>query len=212
MNTTIGKSTGVILLLVTSLAAAASQAAAVGPHSVFDGFTAHIEQQVELDKRVFVAASACTEWFYKEKRRKPSGPSVQGVAYAREPGTFLLLDPSVNCRARYPGGLDAARKDFSKTQSTLSLSLTFYEFALVADRDDDERYSDDELQDTLGSMGLPFRPGLPAAGRLSMLNMHFDTIHTQGQFDLLMSGMTGLLDKGYRFTDHDKVALNRVMG
>ena len=94
----------------------------------------------------------------------------------------------------------------------MSLSLTFYEFALVADRNDDERYSADELQDTLESMGLPFRPGLPKAGQLSMLNMHFDTIHQQGQFDVLMSGMTALFDKGYRFTDHDKVALDRVMG
>ncbi len=204
--------------LVASLGAMSpftTQAAPQLQHEVFRAFTAHIERQVKVDKRVFAEASECTQWFYKQEHPKESPPpAVQGVRW--EPGApNAAARPrraALDCDARYPGGLVAAREDFSRAQSTLSLSLTFYEFALVGDRDDDERYSDLELRHIMESFGLTFNPGLPSALQVSMLNTHFDTVHKDGELEILMNGMGKLFDQGYRFTFHDKEALNRIMG
>lgn len=182
---------------------------------VFESFTAHIERQVEVDKRFFAEASECTQWFYqKERRQKPAPPAVQGIRW--EPraaaATARPREVTLDCDSRYPGGLVAAREDFSRTQSTLSLSLTFYEFALVGDRDDDQKYSDLELRHIIESFGLTFNPGLPSALQASTLTAQFDSVHQEGEFDVLMQGMGKLYDQGYRFTFRDKEALNRIMG
>ena len=174
---------------------------------VFQAFTAHIERQVQIDKRSFAEASECTQWFYKQERGKGSPPpAVQGVR------AILPHRAALDCHSRYPDGLVAAREDFGRAQSTLSLSLTFYEFALVGDRDDDQRYSDLELRHILESFGLSFNPGLPSALQASTLNAQFDSVHREGEFDVLMQGMGKLFEQGYRFTFRDKEALNRIMG
>ena len=179
---------------------------------VFRSFTAHIQQQIGLDKVDFVEAQVCTEWFYKQRYQKPAAPPVQGVAFHEGPDPrHRALTPS-DCPSRYPGGLEAARQDFSRTQSSLSLSLTFYEFALVGDRNDDEQYSAAELRDMLESFGLSFDTVLSPAMHLATLNAKFDALRKAGGLEALMLSMGTLYDKGYRFTGRDRVALNRVSG
>ena len=205
-----------LLTLVSGLLATPLGAGGGQRGSVFQAFTSHIQRQVELDKRSFVDASACTEWFYKQQRPKPQEPKVEGVGRRLDqPATHdvqIIRVSSSDCRSRYPGGIDAAREEFGRTQTTLSLSLTFYEFALVGDRDDDSRYNPAELRDILESFGLAFRPELSPATQLTTLNAQFDSVHYTGQFDVLMTGMGVLFEKGYRFTSRDVVALNRIMG
>lgn len=184
--------------------------------SVFRAFASHIEHQVELDKRLFVDASECTQWFYTQKRQKADSPKSQGISLRSSHRASQVWRTAtritLNCDSRYPGGIAAAREDFSRTQSTLSLSLTFYEFALVGDRDDDGQYSSSELRDILGSFGLVFQPELASTSQLSMLNAQFDSVHHMGQFDVLMAGMGVLYEKGYRFTNWDKQALSQILG
>lgn len=214
-----------LLTLIYGLSGASLWAGTTEPHSVFQAFTSHIQRQVEADKQLFVDASSCTEWFYKRERDKSREPRAEGIALRpSRPGPDAPDAPdapnamgtervsSIDCRSRYPRGLEGAREDFSRTQSTLSLSLTFYEFALVGDRDDDNQYSPVELRDILESFGLLFRPGLSPAMQLSTLNAQFDSVHYAGKFDVLMTGMTVLFEKGYRFTTRDVEALSRVMG
>lgn len=192
-----------------------TQAAPQLHSEVFQAFTAHIERQVEVDKRFFAEASECTQWFYQQERRKESPPpTVEGIRWEPDATSAAArpLQVALDCNARYPGGLVAARQDFSRAQSTLSLSLTFYEFALVGDRDDDLEYSDLELRHIVESFGLTFNPGLPSALQASTLNAQFDSVHEGGEFDVLMTGMGKLYDQGYRFTFRDKEALNRIMG
>jgi len=182
---------------------------------VFVAFTDHIRQQVQWDKQGFLDASACTEWFYKQRLQKPPRPTAEGVAFhAANPATegILRLAPAISsCYTRYPGGLEAAREDFSRTQSSLSLSLTFYEFALVGDRNDDGQYSLTELKDVLESFGLSFDAVLTPSSHLATLNAKFDTVHQSGGLDVLMASMGVLYDNGYRLTVQDRAALNRVM-
>lgn len=196
----------------------ASPAMAATPQqaSVFRAFASHIEHQVELDKRLFVNASECTQWFYKQMRQKADSPKPQGISLRSSHRASQVWRTAtritLNCNSRYPGGIAAAREDFSRTQSTLSLSLTFYEFALVGDRDDDGQYSSSELRDILDSFGLVFQPELASASQLSMLNAQFDAVHHRGQFDVLMAGMGVLYEKGYRFTNWDKQAMHQILG
>jgi hypothetical protein len=181
---------------------------AEGP-DVFRAFTAHIQRQVDIDKQQFVAAQVCTEWFYKEfQRPRAPRPPADAVTFvpAERP---LSVDERSDCRRRYDG-LDAARKEFSRAQSALSVSLTFYEFALVGDRDDDDRYSDTEIQDMIESFGLPFNEVLPAAAHLTALKGQFDTIQRDLGLEALMAGMGVLYDRGYRLSSHDQAALSRV--
>ena len=184
--------------------------------NVFKAHTLHIERQVDVDKRFFVDASTCTEWFYKQELDDQSPPGVEGIAYRPGQSDALTrgraLRAVLDCKSRYPGGLKAAREDFSRTQSTLSLSLTFYEYALVGDGDDDGQYSPAELRDIMESFGLAVQPELSPNRQLSRLNAHFDSVHQTLQFDVLMAGMQVLFDRGYRFTNLDKAELNRVMG
>jgi len=181
---------------------------AEGP-DVFRAFTAHIQRQVDVDKQLFVAAQICTELFYKEFQR-PRTPRPPADTVAFDPaGRPQHADDRSDCRRRYDG-LDAARKDFSRTQSALSVSLTFYEFALVGDRDDDDRYSDTEIQDMMESFGMPFNEALPPGAYLKALTSQFDAIQHDLGLEALMAGMGVLYDRGYRLSRHDQAALSRV--
>jgi len=173
---------------------------------VFSGFTSHIARQIASDKHGFMDAQVCTQWFYRHRDRQPARPPVQGVAYRTAVG-----DASDVCPKRYPGGLDAARDAFGRTQSTLSISLTFYELALVGDRNDDQRYSGRELQDLLEACGLPY-DGRSSSQHLAALTGHFESLHRSGSLDRLMAGMSALFDKGYRLSQHDRAALDKISG
>ena len=206
----------VILAFLGAIWVLPFHAASAQGSNVFQSFTSHIERQVTVDKKFFVDASSCTEWFYKQERGMQSPPKAQGIALhpehmaAGQPSRPLLM--AVDCNSRYPGGINAARKDFSRSQTTLSLSLTFYEFALVGDANDDGHYSDAELRDVVESFGITYHPERSPARQLSTLNAQFDSIHQALQFDMLMTGMQMLYDRGYRFTQQDKIELNRIMG
>ena len=117
-------------------------------NAIFQQFTQHIGRQIHKDKQAFSQANNCVSWFYKAKKTPP--PAVQGISWNATPSS----QPEVDCLRNYPSGMDDARDDFAKTQTLLSVSLTFYEFALVADRNDDASYSPTELQDLLRSLTL----------------------------------------------------------
>ena len=184
----------------------------VEPDNVFASFTAHIRQQIQTDKAGFAQAQTCNEWFYRHQRKKPTPPPVLGVSFRPVRSVDHGSAQTSDCPSRYPGGLDAAREDFSRTQSALSFSLTFYEFALVGDGNDDGRYSQRELQDILESFGLSFRPGDASATQVAVLTTHFDAVRKTGGLDILMTSMGLLYDKGYRFTAPDRADLNRISG
>ncbi len=172
---------------------------------VFQDFTGHIERQIKQDKQYFVDAQTCTEWFYKQQK-KPGQPKAEGIAFSGP----LPAVQTPDCPARYPGGLNAAREDFSSTQSTLSLSLTFYQFALVGDRNDDGYYNPDELRDMLESFGFSYDSSRPASAHVAALTSAFDGLHKTGGLERLMKSMGALFDKGYRLTPHDRSALDQI--
>ena len=176
---------------------------------VFQGLTGHIQQQIKQDKQYFVDAQTCIEWFYKQQRT-PDQPKAEGIVFS---GQLPVMHPAVqtsDCPARYPGGLETAREEFSSTQSALSLSLTFYEFALVGDRNDDGRYNPAELQDMLESFGLAYDRSRPASAHVTVLTSTFDGLHKTGGLERLMTSMGRLYDKGYRLTPHDRSTLDQI--
>ena len=179
--------------------------AAVG-HDVFQGFTLHISQQIVKDKREFVDAQSCTEWFYQRLRRQPQFPELEKVS-----STEMASEIS-DCLDQYPTGLDGARAAFSRTQSFLSLSLTFYQLALIGDRDDDDQYNAVELRDLVESFGMMFTERLTPGGYVTVLNEKFDSVRLMGEFNVVTTGMESLYKKGYRFTKADQAALNREAG
>ena len=173
---------------------------------VFQGFTGHISQQINSDKQDFYAAQVCTTWFYKNMK-KPPERTIEKISF---PPTYLDQDTTdFDCSNQYPNGLEAARKAFSQTQQALSISLTFYQFALVGDADDDGQYNDGELKDVLESFGLNFQDRLPSYQYILVLNGMFDSVRGKGELQTLMDGMGTLYDKGYRFSNADQVALNQ---
>lgn len=176
---------------------------------VFEGFTGHIERQIRQDKQDFVDAQTCTEWFYRQ-HKQPGRPRAEGVVFSGLEGRARPAIQASECPARYPGGLNAAREDFSSTQSALSLSLTFYEFALVGDRNDDGRYNPAELQDMLESFGLSYQHGGAASVHLTALTSTFDGLRRAGGLERLMASMGALYDKGYRLTERDRSALDQL--
>jgi hypothetical protein len=176
---------------------------------IYQDFTDHIERQIRQDKQYFVDAQICTEWFYKQQIR-PGQPKAEGIVFADQLPAIHPAVQTSDCPARYPDGLNAARKDFSVTQSALSLSLTFYEFALVGDRNDDERYSRAELQDMLESFGLPYDGNRPASAHVTALTSTFDGLHKAGGLERLMTSMGTLYDKGYRMTPQDRSTLDQI--
>lgn len=203
------------LSAVSSLSIIAPGSAVAAPYEsidVFRQFTQHIRRQADSDKREFAAASQCMNWFYRRERQKPAPPSVQGIAWNRpEPASGTSRPSSQDCDARYPGGLDAVRKDFQRTQTSLSVTLTFYEFALVGDGDDNGVYNSKELQDILGALGLPPESTQGAVGHVTALTGRFDSMHRSRSLESLMAGMSRLYEQGYRFTAADKANLDRVM-
>jgi len=175
-------------------------------NTIFQQFTQHIGRQIHKDKQAFSQANNCVSWFYKAK--KTPSPVVQGISWSATPSSQLEVD----CLHTYPSGMDAARADFAKTQSLLSVSLTFYQFALVADRNDDAIYSHAELQDLLRSLTLSYHDGEPTPNQVRALTERFDSWYRSRNMDALMQGMSDLYERGYRVTPSDRVELDRVMG
>jgi hypothetical protein len=197
--------------------------AAAAPIEPFVQITEHVQQRVTQDKRQFAIADTCTQWFYQQLRPRKSAPrsNVEPIAW-RPSDEKRLLNRSVaagessapDCAALYPKGLEQAREAFSSTQTALSISLTFYEFALVADRDDDWRYSPREIQDFLRALDLQ-QPAYDSNGsdaaHSQALKTNFDRIYQSRSLDLVVTGMGHLYDSGYRLTSADRNALDLVM-
>ncbi len=135
------------------------------------------------------------------------------MAEAEKISFFSLAqsDPDLSCARRFPDGLEQAREAFGHTQQLLSLSLTFFQMALVGDGDDNQDYSLNELHDVLESFGLPFQMGQPSRHYMGNLTNLFDKIRSEVQFQYLMTAMQTLMNKGYRFTDADQTALNQEL-
>jgi hypothetical protein len=174
---------------------------------VFNRFTRHIQQRVETDKIAFTKASGCTNRLYQQEKQKPAPAPVSPIRF----NPVVDTPNQEACLRDYPGGLDAVRKDFQKTQTSLSVSLTFYEFALVGDRDDDERYSAEELRDVFQSLDLPYDPAHPASIHATELAGRFDAWYHARNLESLMHGMERLYEKGYRVSSADRGELDRVM-
>ena len=176
---------------------------------VFRGFTGHISEQIRKDKQNFYEAQSCTTWFYKHIQQKPS-QHINTISFSLTSKPPQELD----CANRYPKGLEgleAARNAFSQTQQSLSLSLTFFEFALVVDRDDDGQYNGGELNDLFDSFGMEFQDRLPSDRYILSLNGVFDSVREAGKLETLVKSMEVLLGKGYRFTHADQAALNHEL-
>jgi len=175
-------------------------------NAIFQQFTQHIARQIHRDKQAFAQANSCLSWFYKLKKTPP--PAMQGIGWNATPSSR----PEVDCLRDYPSGMDDARDDFAKTQTLLSVSLTFYQFALVADRNDDASYSPAELQDLLRSLTLSYHDGDPTPKQVTALTERFESWYRSRNMDALMQGMSDLYERGYRVTPADRVELDRVMG
>ncbi len=175
-------------------------------NAIFQQFTQHIGQQIHKDKQAFAQANRCVSWFYKTKKTPP--PAVQGISWNATPSS----QSEVDCLRIYPSGMDDARADFAKSQTLLSVSLTFYEFALVADRNDDAFYSPTELQDLLRSLTLSYHERDPTPKQVMALTERFDSWYRSRNMDALMQGMSDLYERGYRVSPSDRVELDRVMG
>jgi len=173
---------------------------------IFRGFTGHISQQIGKDKHAFAIAQSCTTWFYRQLK-KHSKPPVSSIAFssASPPGKPM------DCLALYPEGLNGARKAFGNTQKNLSLSLTFYQLALVGDANDDGQYDGQELRDVLESFGMSDRSQHLSGQYLVALNGIFDRIRKTAEFPALMYSIEQLFGKGYRFTSSDQLALNQKL-
>ncbi len=175
-------------------------------NAIFQQFTQHIGRQIHRDKQAFAQANSCVSWFYKAKKTPP--PAVQGISWNATPSS----QSEVDCLRNYPSGMDDARNDLAKTQTMLSVSLTFYEFALVADRNDDAIYSPVEIQDLFRSLSLSYDDGDPTPKQVAVLTERFDSWYRIRNMDALMQGMSDLYERGYRVTPSDRVELDRVMG
>ena len=175
---------------------------------VFGGFTKHISEQIIKDKVDFAVAENCATWHYKQLKQKRIPPDVEKIFFRP-----VAQDPERNpCPPEYGDGINGARAAFARSQSFLSLSLTFYQFALVGDRNDDGEYDATELQDVLESMGVNFLEHEQAFQYLAKLNGKFDAVRQTIEFSVLTDGMQALYSKGYRLTPADQGALNQVTG
>ena len=177
-------------------------------NAIFQQFTQHIGRQIHKDKQAYAQANACVSWFYQLKKTPP--PTVQGIGWNPAPASSPRLD--ADCLRHYPSGMDDARDDLAKTQALLSVSLTFYEFALVADRNDDAIYSQAEIQDLFRSLSLSYHDVEPTPEQVAALTERFDSWYRRLNMDALMQGMSELYERGYRVTPSDRVELDRVMG
>jgi hypothetical protein len=202
------------LVIVVSLCWMMSEPAysfAADTSDVFSALTRYVARQVETDKLIFVGAQRCTEWFYKQLKQKPPRSQTHTIAFTPVEADGQS-DSTSECRIRYPDGLESARQAFSQAQSALSISLTFYELALVGDRDDNHRYSEEELKDLLGSFKLPFQESLGATVHVDALTAQFDLARKGNTLEAVMISMGLLYDKGYRLTTGDRMALNTLSG
>lgn len=200
------------LFLVSSGMRASANPIAARPNE-FLLLTQHVEVMLTQEKRQFYVSTTCTEWFYKLQQRKPVPPAVEPIRW--RPSTTGsdarggALSPSDDCPRLFPNGLEQARRAFSGSQAALSLGLTFYEFALVAYRDDDQFYSGAELADLLDAMILPSVTAQMDAA--TALKATFDTWLSDRNLEQIMNSMGRLYDHGYRLTQADRTALDRVM-
>ena len=183
-----------------------ARATLVADNGVFPTFTRHIARQVSIDKEAFAQASTCLSWFYKGSKKAPPA-AAQGIAW-RLP---ILLEPERDCPRQYPGGMETARDDFAKKQTSLSVSLTVYEFALVADHNDDQQYNAAELQDMFHSLSLAYDAATPPRAAGATLTARFDQWYRTRNLEEVMQGMSTLYERGYRVTAHDRAELDRVM-
>ena len=181
------------------------------PPDAFNALTAYVAQQIQSDKVVFVDAQRCTEWFYKQLKQKPSRSQTHTIVFTPIE-SHAQSDSASECRIRYPEGLESARHAFSQAQSALSISLTFYELVLVGDRDDNQRYSENELKDLVESFKLPFHEILPSTAHVDALAAQFNLARKDNTLEAVMLSMGVLYDKGYRLTTSDRTALNNVSG
>ena len=178
--------------------------------NIFASFTLYIQRHVQEDLSHFQVAETCTNWFYREKFRKPNAPAVVFIAF--HPDASLIAEPSesTECPEKYPGGLDQAREDFTRNQARLSVSMTAYEFAVLGDKNDDGRYSGTELEDVLQSLGIKPADLPNATAQAAALTAKFDRIRETNGLELVVNGMQTLYDKGYRVTDKDRAALEHL--
>lgn len=183
-----------------------ARAALVADNGVFPTFTRHIARQVSIDKEAFAQASTCLSWFYKGSKKAPPA-AAEGIAW-RLP---ILLEPERDCPRQYPGGMETARDDFAMKQTSLSVSLTVYEFALVADHNDDQQYNTAELQDLFHSLSLAYDAATPPRAAGATLTARFDQWYRTRNLEEVMQGMSTLYEQGYRVTAHDRAELDRVM-
>ena len=183
-----------------------ARATLVADNGIFPTFTRHIVRQVSIDKEAFAQASTCLSWFYKGSKKAPPA-ATQGIAW-RLP---ILLEPERDCPRQYPGGMETARDDFAKKQTSLSVSLTVYEFALVADHNDDQQYNAAELQDMFHSLSLAYDAATPPRAAGATLTARFDQWYRTRNLEEVMQGMSTLYERGYRVTAHDRAELDRVM-
>ena len=173
---------------------------------VYQDFTQHIQRQIETDKTAFAQASMCTTWLYQQEKQKPTPAVVQPIHWHP-----VAQSPSGDdCRRLYPGGLESVREDFHRTQTALSVSLTFYEFALVGDRNDDGRYSREELRDLFLSLTLAYDPRQTPAIQAEALTTRFDSWYRARNLEQLMSSMAQLYEKGYRVSAAARAEIERV--
>jgi hypothetical protein len=196
------------LAFTTLLAPAAGEGriAFITENAIFAAFTNHIARQVAIDKRAFAQASSCLSWFYKKSKPAPP-PAVQGITWNRTASSSLEQD----CPRQYPGGMDSARDDFARTQALLSVSLTVYELALVADHNDDHAYNATELRDLFGSLSLTINADDSAQTSAAVLTNRFNHWYQTRNLDEVMKGMSTLYERGYRVTANDRAELDRVM-
>ena len=196
-----------LAVLLSAVSQGEARAALVADSGVFPTFTGHIAKQVVIDKEAFAQASTCLSWFYKGSKKAPPA-AVQGIAWRRP---VVLLEPERDCPRQYPGGMETARDDFARKQALLSVSLTVYEFALVADHNDDQQYNATELQDLFHSLSLTYDAATPPVMASATLNARFDQWYRARNLEEVMQGMSVLYERGYRMTQHDRAELDRVM-
>jgi len=195
-----------LAVLLSAAMETEARSALVVDNGVFPTFTRHIAKQVSIDKEAFAQASTCLSWFYKgSKKTPPAAP--QGIAW-RLP---IALEPERDCPRYYPGGMETARDDFAKKQTSLSVSLTVYEFALVADHNDDQQYNAAELRDLFHAISLAYDAATPPPAAGATLTARFDQWYRARNLEEVMQGMSTLYDRGYRVTAHDRAELDRVM-
>jgi hypothetical protein len=192
-----------LILAVLCIPSAGWPQAGLATGGAFDQLTAHVRRQIASDKLFFAEADRCTNWFYRRHRSPP--PAATGVSWR-------MSEEDERCLTKYPKGLDEARADFSRSQSALSLSLTFFELALVGDRNDDHRYSSLELTDLLEALEARPAPSLSPEAQTNALVARFDAVRGSGDLESIMRSLSNLFDKGYRLTPQDQAALQQVMG